>query len=76
MLNVAENNSVACFMEKVPHVYQENQKRPNFQSDLSEELCKPQIDRCFLAEQAKQPKHILVFMGAFVSEQMERPSQH
>ena len=75
MIDVAGYNSAVCFMEKQPHVYKGNQKRRNFLSDLSEELCKPQIERRFLAERKKLPKHVVVCMEAFVNKPMEELPQ-
>ena len=76
MLDVAAQYSVVYFMEKEPHVHKGNQKRRNFLSVLSEELCKLLRDRRFLAEQTKLPRHTVVCMGAFVSEQTAGLAQH
>ena len=66
MLDVSGFNSAMCFMEKKLRVYERNQKRQNVLSDLSDEFSKPQIERRFLAEQAKLPKYG-VCMGVFVT---------
>ena len=67
MLDVAAYNSAVCFMAKVPDIYKGHQKRRHFLSALSEQLCKGQIERRFLAEKKYQQKHIIMCIEAFVN---------
>ena len=76
MLDVAAYNSAVCFMAKVPDIYKGHQKRRHFLSALSEQLCKGQIERHFLAEKKYLQKHIIMCIKAFVNiETNEDPSQ-
>ena len=76
MLDVAAYNSAVCFMAKVPDIYKGHQKRRHFLLALSEQLCKGQIERRFLAEKKYLQKHIIMCIEAFVNiETNEDPSQ-
>ena len=76
MLAVAAYNSAVCFMAKVPDIYKGHQKRRHFFSALSQQLCKGQIERRFLAEKKYLQNHIIMCIEAFVNiETNEDPSQ-
>ena len=66
MVDVAAYNSAVCFTQKEPNAYQGHQKRRLFLTDLSEQLCKPLIERRYTAMHKQLPKHIVVCIETFV----------
>ena len=78
MIDVAAYNSAVCLTLKEPNAYKGHQKRRLFLTDLSEQLCKPLIERRANAMHKQLPKHIVVCMEAFVdinSKQYQNASQ-